>query len=252
MPMKKIKHTILLGFFLFFAITALSQQGYVAAGGEASGAGGSMSYSIGQVEYLAYTSAQGSISLGLQQSWFIVPKILEIPAMTIITGENLCFDATETVIVAGNGKHFIVESGAHADIIAGTNIMIKEGTVVEYGASLHAYISDIMCDQQPSMLSADIENLPASELNPETFNESSFFRVYPNPTTGDFTLELLKLEEASQLLIEIYTMQGNLVFRSELPVQNQYNLSLASLQTGLYLIRVQNRYETGVLKIIKQ
>lgn len=191
MPMKKIKHTILLGFFLFFAITALSQQGYVAAGGEASGAGGSMSYSIGQVEYLAYTSAQGSISLGLQQSWFIVPKILEIPAMTIITGENLCFDATETVIVAGNGKHFIVESGAHADIIAGTNIMIKEGTVVEYGASLHAYISDIMCDQQPSMLSADIENLPASELNPETFNESSFFRVYPNPTTGDFTLELL-------------------------------------------------------------
>ncbi len=250
--MRKIKHTILLGYFLLFAVTALAQRGIVAAGGNATGAGGSMSYSIGQIDYLSYSSAQGSISLGLQQTWFIVPEIFEIPAMTISAGENKCFDATETVIVAGNGKQFIVESGAHADIIAGTNIKIKEGTAIEYGASLHAYISDVMCNQQPSMLSADIENLPASGLYPETLNESSFFRVYPNPTTGDFTLEMRKSEEASQLLIEIYTMQGNLVFRGELPVKNQHNLSLASMQTGLYLIRVQNGYETGVLKIIKQ
>ncbi|MGB4204529.1 MAG: T9SS type A sorting domain-containing protein, partial [Bacteroidales bacterium] len=238
--MKRIKHVTLLCFLIFSAVAVIGQQGNVAAGGDASGAGGSMSYSIGQIDYLSYSSAQGSISLGLQQTWFLVPEILEIPSMTIIAGENKCFDATETVIVAGNGKHFIVKSGAHADIIAGTNIKIKEGTAIEYGASLHAYISDVMCDQQPSMLSADIENLPTSELNPEAFNESSFFRVYPNPTTGDFTLEMLKSEEASQLLIEIYTMQGNLVFMSELPVQNQYKLSLSSMQTGLYLIRVQN------------
>ncbi|MGB4204111.1 MAG: T9SS type A sorting domain-containing protein [Bacteroidales bacterium] len=249
--MKKKKYLILLCFLIFSAIAIVAQQGIVAAGGDATGAGGSMSYSIGQIDYLAYTSAQGSINPGVQQTWFIVPETLEIPAITIIAGENKCFDATETVIVAGNGKHFIVKSGAHADIIAGTNIKIKEGTAIEYGASLHAYISDVMCNQQPSMLSADIENLPASELNPETFNKSSFFMVYPNPTTGDFTLEMLKSEEASQLLIEIYTMQGNLVFRSELPVQNQHNLSLSSMQTGLYLIRVQHGYETGVLKIIK-
>ncbi len=37
---------------LCVATIAMAQQGNVAAGGDASGTGGSMSYSIGQVDYL--------------------------------------------------------------------------------------------------------------------------------------------------------------------------------------------------------
>jgi hypothetical protein len=45
----------------------LAQQGVVTAGGVAGGAGGSASYSIGQVDYLSVTGTGGSLIQGLQQ-----------------------------------------------------------------------------------------------------------------------------------------------------------------------------------------
>ncbi|MHC1706606.1 MAG: T9SS type A sorting domain-containing protein [Bacteroidales bacterium] len=45
----------------------LAQQGNVAAGGLATGAGGSASYSIGQMDYLSATGTGGSLIQGLQQ-----------------------------------------------------------------------------------------------------------------------------------------------------------------------------------------
>lgn len=234
------------------AVNLLAQQGNVAAGGDATGTGGSMSYSIGQVDYLVYSSSQGSLSLGLQQTWFTVPEVLEIPETIISDGQSICFNATETVIVAGNGKQFIVEPNGIADIIAGHNILIKEGTTVESGGSLHAYISNIWCQPQQSLLAAYETEPTIAEPSFETPLQSDFFKVYPNPTTGDFTLELFEVEEASLLLIEIYTMQGNLILSREMPSQKQYNFSLSEKQSGFYLIRVQNREETGIAKIIKQ
>jgi len=67
--MKTIKHYLLV-FMLFFASShLLAQQGNVAAGGDAFGSGGSMSYSIGQSDFLYYNSAYGNLSFGLQQTW---------------------------------------------------------------------------------------------------------------------------------------------------------------------------------------
>lgn len=251
-----MKQNTLLTIAVIVAFTAMNnlfaQQGNVAAGGEAAGTGGSMSYSIGQVDYLVYTSPQGSLSLGLQQSWFTVPLVLEIPETIITEGQSLCFNATETVIVAGNGKHFTVESGAHADVIAGQKILMKEGTAVESGGSLHAYISDIYCNQPENLLTASEAEQVITEPIFENELKNGFFKVYPNPTTGNFTLELLKVEAASLLFVEIFTMQGNLVLSQEMPAQQQYNFSLSEKNPGFYLIRVQSREETGIAKIIKQ
>ncbi len=239
--------------FVFVAINSLfAQQGNVAAGGDATGTGGSMSYSTGQVDYLVYTSPQGSLSLGLQQTWFAVPQVLEIPETIISGGQSLCFNATETVIVAGNGKHFTVESGAHADIIAGHNIQMKEGTTVETGGSLHAFISDQWCDQQPAILAADIEKPFAVEQNVESQNEFSFFKVYPNPTNGDFTLEILLDEELCLLFVEIYTIHGNVITQEELPAKGLYHFSLADKQAGIYILHIFNNNHTESVKIIRQ
>lgn len=250
--MKHVKTLLIAGIlFCLPAMNLIAQQGNVAAGGDATGTGGSMSYSIGQVDYLVYTSEQGSLSLGLQQSWFTVPTILAIPDITITAGPPVCFNATQTVIVAGNGKSFIVEPNAHADIIAGRNIIIKEGTTVESGGSLHAYISTIWCSQPENLLAASETESTIAEPVFENELQNDFFKVYPNPTTGDFTLELLKVEEASLLLVEIYTMQGNLIFGKELPAERLNNLSIAGRQAGIYLVRVMKQDQVGIGKIIK-
>lgn len=252
--MKHTKHFITTCLFFFNCSAILvAQQGNVAAGGEAIGTGGTMSYSIGQVDYLAYTSPQGSLSLGLQQPFlYSVPIVLEIPEIVISDGEVLCFNAEETVIVAGDGKLFTVQDGGSAEIIAGIHILIREGATVEYGGMLHAYISSDYCNQQVSLLASFDEQIIPIEPVFEPENSNGFFKVYPNPTTGNFTLELLEFEEHSIIQLEIFTMQGHLILSKELPVEQRYTLSLAERQPGIYLIRVLKDKEIGICKIIKQ
>ncbi|MBE0663239.1 MAG: T9SS type A sorting domain-containing protein [Bacteroidales bacterium] len=231
----------------------LAQQGSVATGGEATGTGGTLSYSVGQTDYLVYSSEHGSLSFGLQQSWTLsVPPLLEIPAIIISDNEALCFNATETVIVAGDGKHFIVQDGGNVDIIAGQNILMKYGTSVESGGNLHAYISDVWCEQPESLLASFFEEpLPTRQIvEPET--NDSFFKIYPNPTTGDFTLELLEFEEYSNIKVEIYSAQGHLVLGKELPAKKLYHFNLTERQPGIYMVSVLKDKEIGVYKIIKQ
>lgn len=48
-----------------------SQTAFPATGGNAAGSGGSVSYSVGQIDYIAGSSANGSASQGVQQPYEI-------------------------------------------------------------------------------------------------------------------------------------------------------------------------------------
>ena len=64
-----IKKITLIAFFASFTIHA--QQTVDASGGDATGSGGSASYSVGQIVYTTHTGSNGSISQGVQQSYEI-------------------------------------------------------------------------------------------------------------------------------------------------------------------------------------
>jgi len=66
MPCKKIKSIFLL-LFSFWLTSAHAQDVVLTTGGNASGSGGSVSYSIGQVVFSTITGANGSIVQGVQQ-----------------------------------------------------------------------------------------------------------------------------------------------------------------------------------------
>ncbi len=69
MKQKKIKLSVLLlGLGL---TTAQAQQATTATGGDASGSGGSVAYSVGQVVYTTNTSTSGTVSQGVQQAYEI-------------------------------------------------------------------------------------------------------------------------------------------------------------------------------------
>lgn len=52
-------------------ISMQAQNGTVASGGEATGSGGKVSYSIGQINYISATGSGGFISQGIQQPYEI-------------------------------------------------------------------------------------------------------------------------------------------------------------------------------------
>lgn len=68
MKHKKIKLSVLL---LCIGITAQAQQATTATGGDASGSGGTLAYSVGQVVYTTNTDASGTVSQGVQQAYEI-------------------------------------------------------------------------------------------------------------------------------------------------------------------------------------
>lgn len=61
--------------FTFFSLLATlelsAQENTVASGGEATGSGGTVSYSVGQVVYTANNGTNGSVSQGVQQPYAI-------------------------------------------------------------------------------------------------------------------------------------------------------------------------------------
>ncbi len=69
----KTKIQFLISFLLFFhtATTVNAQQALVAAGGNAQGTTGTVSYTIGQPAFNYYEEASGSVSQGVQQPYEI-------------------------------------------------------------------------------------------------------------------------------------------------------------------------------------
>lgn len=59
--------------FIFVGITfySISQQNSVPSGGSASGAGGSVSYSVGQLDYTSISGSTGNVNQGVQQPYEI-------------------------------------------------------------------------------------------------------------------------------------------------------------------------------------
>ena len=57
--------------FLAVGTVGLAQQNTVASGGDASGSGGSVSYSVGQIDYVEETGSGGTANQGVQQPYEI-------------------------------------------------------------------------------------------------------------------------------------------------------------------------------------
>lgn len=240
-------------FFLNYTIVN-AQQGSITTGGMAIGSGGTLSYSIGQTDYLAFSSATGSLNMGMQQAWdaggFEVPAIREVQNETIAMNDVVCYDATQTVILAGGGTYFILQDGGFAEIIAGQNILLLDGSTVESGGNLHAWITtdETYCGNMETML-ASLEEETHTFL--EILNsETHFFTIYPNPTSGIFTLEFFLEKEAASICVEIYSIQGTLVYKEDVTAFVQQKFSLENEQPGLYILRAIAGEETGVGKII--
>ena len=68
MKRKKVKLSVL---FLGLGLTVQAQQATTATGGNASGSGGTVAYSVGQIVYTTHTGATGSVAQGVQQPYEI-------------------------------------------------------------------------------------------------------------------------------------------------------------------------------------
>jgi hypothetical protein len=175
-----------------------------------------------------------------------VPVNRELTNITV-TGTE-CFDALQTITVAGNDSTFTVPAGGATTLIAGLKILFYPGTTVHPGGYLYGYIapSGPFCTI-PTKIA-----LSTGKKSQPVMPEKNFFRLYPNPTNGDFTVALKGYVPSERTSVEIYNTKGEKIFSAEMNNTLKQGFTLTGNPAGLYLVRVISGNLSGVERIIKQ
>jgi len=180
----------------------------------------------------------------------VPPDIRSLQDKNITSGPE-CADATQTMLIAGNGTTYWVQSTGSVNHIAGTNIIYYPGTKVFPGGYMHGYISTVFCNPyvHPGAQTPVVAGIGYPGIgNPA----NSFFKIYPNPTPGKFTLELNGDITTSQVHIEIFGVLGERILSKDMLIERKHEFSLVEKPTGVYVVHVTSGLNSETEKIIKR
>ncbi|MCX6303830.1 MAG: T9SS type A sorting domain-containing protein [Bacteroidetes bacterium] len=177
-----------------------------------------------------------------------------LDGMTVPGGENRCFQAMGTLSVGGTATPFLAESGSSVHLVAGQKVIMYPGTHAAPGAYLHAYISTdgTYCNEPKAVTAENDGNGETGSGRSPFTGQDTFFKVYPNPTSGSVTLELSSEPGGSAVSVCCYDNMGSLVMEEAYHAGKKHELSLAGRAPGIYLLRVMTDGRAGLKKIIKQ
>jgi len=187
-----------------------------------------------------------------------VLPVVPLKNMSVLSGETVCFDATETIITGGGGTTFDVQNGGSATLIAGQSIQMLDGTTIQAGGYFLGTIAPYgpWCDgggSTPLMPQQGQPVIDADNISlgiPQSYE--SKFRIYPNPTSGMITVELRSgIEHQQEIIIHVYGTRGELVFSEVITSSMKQEISLAEMPAGVYFIRITSRNITEIVKVVK-
>jgi hypothetical protein len=177
-----------------------------------------------------------------------VPANLNLQNLTI--SDIRCYDATQTITVAGGGTTFTVQAGARVTMIAGQKIRYLAGTKVKKYGYLHGFITtngQYCASLPPAMMAVTT----GDEELPGTLNHQEI-RFYPNPTTGTVTLEFSGEIPEGQVTINLFSMQGEKVMEKTMDGDRKHMLNIGDKPAGMYLIQVITGTKAYTGRIIKR
>ena len=181
--------------------------------------------------------------------------MIVVPTNTSLSGTvpalaKLCTDATNTITVAGSGTTFLVELGGKATQIAGVKILYLPTTIVAKGGILHGYITttNAYCGSLPAALVAVVagEGEIPSQLSPA----SGMFSIFPNPTTGNFTLSYKGELAIANVQVELFDIHGNRVLMTSYSGERNHKFTLPGVSPGLYFVKVISGDQIESFKLI--
>ncbi|HNY02551.1 MAG TPA: T9SS type A sorting domain-containing protein [Bacteroidales bacterium] len=163
----------------------------------------------------------------------------------VSAGANVCFDAVNNIYVGGSGGGFTVFPGGTVSLIAGHSVLFRPGTRIYSGGHMHGLIT--MNGQYCTNKSGNSSTAADSTaLEPSS---ACFFSVYPNPTTGKFSLEISNGTSLSNLYVEIFDIHGSPILTERFAGEKKHEFSLSGHPRGIYVIRVINGKSVGISKI---
>ncbi len=139
---------------------------------------------------------------------------------------------------------------------------MQDGTKVESGGSLLAKITTdgTFCPEPDKHFLTNIEKLgditdvisERNDFQVITDEAGEFFRVYPNPTLGRFTIEFRELFENERAYVEVYGMRGERIQREEISSELfQHVFNIETQLPGVFIVRIVSGRKYGVIRLLK-
>jgi hypothetical protein len=260
---KKLKISTLL--LLGLGLTGMQAQESVnATGGDASGSGGTFSYSFGQFACQSFFEGNSSVAQGVQHPFEFfdtgqtVPDTYELANATLTDGEMLCYNALENITIAGNEGPVEIQPNATAEFIAGQSIRFLPGFHAQAGSFVQARITTTgeFCDgydvsgavQAPPQVTEKSVELISLADDPADFKPDMSVNVFPNPNNGRFRVELINFDNKAQ--VYVYNQLGAILYQAEIDNYGPNEIELPNARSGLYYVRVVEGKKQFVNKII--
>jgi hypothetical protein len=162
----------------------------------------------------------------------------------VISG-TVCYDATQTITVAGGGTVFTVEASGHVDFIAGARILFYPGTKVLSGG----YMRGRILPAGPFCSGTKIAEVIAEEAPIPGPAVRTQFILYPNPTTGDFTIAQQGETLFPGFRVEVFSMKGELLLSEEVRGIKQ-EIRFMGRPAGIYMVRIWSERGVEARKVI--
>ncbi|MFP5039513.1 T9SS type A sorting domain-containing protein [Parasediminibacterium sp. JCM 36343] len=235
---------LLLGCMLFTSMaTSLMAQGSpVASGGDATGPGGTASFSVGEIAYSSISADSGIIIEGVQQAY--TPTTLPVTLIQFkatVTGKKEV--ALNWVTIAEyNNAFFTVEHSADG-------IVFKQLSIVNSNGNSSATQSYATIDYAPYSGTSYYRLKQTDKGGKSTYSTSvavtiagdanGTLSVYPNPTTAILTLQIQDASTRS-LSYSIFNLQGKLIAQQKIN-NNTTVITTSGLANGIYLLEVMDK-----------
>jgi hypothetical protein len=168
--------------------------------------------------------------------------------LTVQGNQTGCYSATGTLTVAGSGTTVIVENGGIAKFVAGHKISFLPGTSANAGSYLHGYIAT---NNQYCVTPAS-PAVAAATARIEQNHDASVFKVYPNPTTGNFVVEVDPFDTRETIFVDVYGTQGEKLTSQEMTGKGVREFQLTGRPAGVYFVRLVSGKQVKTAKIVKQ
>ncbi len=181
-----------------------------------------------------------------------LPVNRQLSNLNVPGGANNCYNASQTITTAGSGSFFTVQGGGSTTLIAGYSIDMLPGTKVFPNGYFRGYIapSGPFCTNPSFMANHGAEvtgNIPEM-LAPVNSNQ---VKIYPNPTSGKFTLELSETDLPGNVRVEIFDIRGEKIESADVAGIKSQEFSIVDRPLGLYFIRVYMGAKAETIKLVK-
>jgi hypothetical protein len=179
-----------------------------------------------------------NIRLGVKD---VPPYKLAITDTVLGSSISGCFDAIDTITVAGDGNPVTFTSGSSTTLIAEQSILFLPGFHALEGSIMNASITTnrSFCN---GPLSAPIIDQHFEKTVLHGFNRQSnptksdeSLKVYPNPSDGLIRVELKNVENGS--FIRVFDLYGRMVYQTKEKVVDGCSIDLSGLTKGIYVVK---------------